>query len=261
MRHPTYGMMPRDSPLVSDVTFSQKVQPKQGGAMKHTGILVFLCLLAALAFSPLTLQAQQQVVTISSDPWKPWVMGTEGQAATGGLGVEVAVELFKRLKLPIDIQIYPYQRCLNQMKTGERDVLLMAKKTPEREKYMLYSDVAAVDPQVLIYSVEKMSSFDWKTWEDLKPYSFGIVRGFNYGGFTEAVEKHKIRAEAVSEDVQNIKKLMAGRIDFIIINISTARYYMDQDPEIRKKLRVVTKPVTTAEFHFALSKKERPPRI
>ncbi len=53
----------------------------------------------------------------------------------GILAIGIAEELFKRLKLDIEIMIYPYKRCLKQMETGERDLILVAKKTEERLIY------------------------------------------------------------------------------------------------------------------------------
>ena len=200
------------------------------------------------------LRADSPVIKVSSDPWEPWVLGSEGGAATGGVAVEAAEELFKRLGLETEINIYPYERCLDQMKSGDRDVLLMVKKTPEREQFMLFSDVAAREFQSIYYSPQRMAGFEWNDWDDLKPYTVGIVQGFNYGEFAPAAEKYGIKTESVASDTQNIRKLLAGRVDLVILNRSTANYYMEQNPEARGKLEPASKNISFAEFHFGLSK-------
>lgn len=221
--------------------------------IKFPVLYSFMVAILFLGASPL--YAQTQMIKVSTDPWEPWVVGNEGEAPSGGIAIEITRELFKRLNLDIEITIYPYQRCLHQMKTGERDLLLMAKKTEEREKYMLFSDVVATDPQLIYYSTERMAGFEWEAWEDLTEYTVGIVQGFNYGEFATAAEKHQIATELVENDTQNTRKLLAGRVDLIILSQSTANYYFEQNPEHRGKFKAASKPVAEDEFHFALSKK------
>lgn len=222
---------------------------------KRAGSPIFITTILAInLFASAALYADSHVIKVSSDPWEPWVLGSEGKQATGGLAVEVTRELFKRLNLDIEINIYPYERCIRQMKTGERDVLLMVKKTEEREKYMLFSDVALMESQSIYYSSERMDGFEWQTWQDLNKYTVGGVRGSNYGDFDTAAKKHGISTELVSTENQNIKKLLAGRVDLIILNQSTANYYMSQNPESRGKLKAAEKSISESKFHFALSK-------
>lgn len=221
--------------------------------IKHNQILPALAL--ALGLSLAWPGYGDEIIKLSSDPWKPWVMGEEGKQAEGGWAVEIAEELFRRIDhIDTETVIYPYERCLTQMKTGERDVLLMAKKTPEREKYMAYSDVAATDPQLLYYNPEKMKNFSWNTIADLKPYRIGTVQGFNYGELSDLAKKESINIESVATDEQNILKLFSGRVDLVAMNISTANYYLQQNPKMVGKLQAAEKPLSDAEFHFAFSK-------
>ena len=226
-----------------------------GHSLKYFTVgTLFLSLL--LLFTPLV-YAKNNVIKISTDPWEPWVLGDEGGPPSGGLAVELSKELFRRIGLEIEINIYPYQRCISQMKNGERDVLLMVKKTKEREKYMLFSNVAASDPQLVYYSTDRFKDFNWKTWKDFKAYSIGGVRGFNYGDFNSAVQKLDLHVEWVSSDAQNISKLLAGRVDFILLSQSTTNYFLTKNPQYRHKLKAASKPVADAQFHISLSKKGR----
>ena len=212
-------------------------------------VVVCLTLLSSRAF------AEDLVLKVSSDPWEPWVLGTEGQEATGGIAVELTREIFRRLNTKIEVRIYPYERCMVQMKSGERDLLLMVKKTPEREQFMVFSDVAAEDPQLLYYATDKFKNFEWQGYKDLSGLSVGVVRAFNYGDFDTSAEKFNIRREPVSDDNQNIQKLFAGRVDFIILNRSTAKYYLDNNKDKVGRLKAAAKPISNAEFYFAASKK------
>jgi len=217
--------------------------------------MAFLVLFLVVFFQSATPLLAEQTIKISSDPWEPWVLGEEGGLATGGTAVRLAEEVFRQLKVPVEIKIYPYERCMRQMQSGERDVLLMAKKTKEREKFMLFSDVAASDPQQLYFAVDRLAGFQWNNWEDLKKYTIGGVSAFNYGGLEDAVKKHNLKVIRVENDFQNLRKLVAGRIDLIILNKSTAKFFEKKYPKFRGKFIAAKKPIANADFHFALSKK------
>lgn len=216
--------------------------------------LTFLALIL-MASTASIMQAAPTAVKVSSDPWEPWVIGEDGKEATKGIAVEITREIFRRLNIPVEIRIYPYERCLQQMKTGERDILLMVKKTPEREQFLLFTQAASEDPQMLYYNPEKKGSFEWNDWKDLEGTTVGIVRGFNYGDFTKSASNYKIKQEVVSADAQNLQKLLAGRIDFTIMNRSTARYYLETNPGHKGKLQAASRIISEAQFHIAISKK------
>ncbi|MDH5189178.1 MAG: transporter substrate-binding domain-containing protein [Rhodospirillaceae bacterium] len=223
--------------------------------MKKINFLIITFAVAVFMTIGAPLRAEETVVKVSSDPWEPWVMGTEGEVASGGIAVDLVTEIFRRIGVKSETVIYPYERCMIQMKTGERDVLLMVKKTPEREEFMLFSDVAATDPQLLYYSTERMDGFEWNEFADLKPYTVGGVQAFNYGDLTQATNAGQVKMELTANDSQNIKKLFAGRIDLIVLNRSTANNYIQQHPEAKGKLKATAKIISNAEFHFGLSKK------
>lgn len=143
------------------------------------------------------------------------------------------------------------------MNTGQRDILLMAKKTQEREKYMLYSETGIKDPQLFYYSTERMDKFEWQSWEALTGYTVGVVMGFNYGKFDTAKVKYQIKADPVETDFQNLRKLVSGRVDLIILNKSNADFFMAQYPGFRGKIKAAKNPVDVPVFYFALSKKGR----
>lgn len=218
-------------------------------------IATWIILIASHLLVSFPILATNDSIKISADPWEPWVLGRDGELASGGIAIELSKELFSRMKLPIEINIYPYKRCIAQMVNGERDVLLMVKKTREREKHMLFSDVIVEDPQLIYYTTDRIKHFEWNEWEDLKGYSIGGVLGFNYGYLHTAARKFDLPIELVSNDSLNIKKLFAGRLNFILLSQSTARHYLSQHPEHRHKLKAASKPVANAKFYFGISKK------
>ncbi|MCW8835923.1 MAG: transporter substrate-binding domain-containing protein [Rhodospirillales bacterium] len=215
----------------------------------------FFALALFLLLASFPLRADSPVIRISTDPWPPWIVGEDGDAPTGGFAVEIAREVFKRLGLKTEMRIYPYERCLRQMQNGTRDIVLATKETEERRAYMLFTDVVATDPQLFYYATDKMGGFAWNDWPDLKGYTIGGVRGFDYGRFTKAAESHGLRVEMVESDEQNIRKLLAGRVNLIILNRSTASDYLNKNPNMRGRFAAAPKIIDEASFHFGLAKK------
>ena len=132
----------------------------------------------------------------------------------------------------------------------------MLTKTPEREKYMVFSEGILRDPYCLYYSMERFHSFEWNNWEDLKNYTIGVVNGFNYGKkFEDAVRKYNIKTEAVPKDIMNVEKLVKGRLDLIILNKRNASSIMLQNSEFKEKINASEKIIYESHYKFAFSKK------
>ncbi|MES9868877.1 MAG: transporter substrate-binding domain-containing protein [Sedimenticola sp.] len=226
--------------------------------IKQTRLVAYVCpfLFVGMFLTAANVYAQQAEIKISSDPWVPWVLSAEDDGAPNGIAIDLANEIFSRMDVPIDISIYPYKRCLFQMETGKRDMLLMAKKTPEREKFMLYSDVVVNDPQLLYYATQHKEDFEWSELSDLKGATIGVVLGFDYGQLTQYAKKtHDYSLIVSSDDDTNLRILLAGRIDLLAMNRSTADHLIKKNPELKGKIRAATNPISVAEFHFAISRK------
>ncbi|MET0086028.1 MAG: transporter substrate-binding domain-containing protein [Sedimenticola sp.] len=225
--------------------------------IKQTRLVAYVCtfLFVGMFLTAANVHAQQAEIKISSDPWAPWVLSAEDDSAPNGIAIDLANEIFSRMDVPIDISIYPYKRCLFQMETGKRDMLLMAKKTPEREKFMLYSDVVVNDPQLLYYATQHKEDFEWSELSDLKGATIGVVLGFDYGQLTQYAKAHDYSLIVSNDDDTNLRILLAGRIDLLAMNRSTADHLIKKNPELKGKIRAATNPISVAEFHFAISRK------
>lgn len=211
-------------------------------------------LIVVLIF-PVLVVGEPGHIQITCDPWTPWMEGRQGETPTGGVFIQITEAVFSRLKVDYDITIFPFKRCLRQMKTGERDIMLMVSKTPERETFMAFSDVVLCDPYYLYYSSRRISSFEWEEWEDLKNLRIGVVSGFNYGKeFKAAVHAYQITLDGVTSDLQNIKKLVAGRFDFVILNKTNADAILRQYPEFKRDIKSSGKMLHEAQYMFGFSK-------
>jgi hypothetical protein len=68
---------------------------------------IAIIIIVLIAFTSNSIAAQ--TVHFVSDSWLPWVEGKEGGQSTGGYATAIMVELFKRINMPLKIDIYPDQ--------------------------------------------------------------------------------------------------------------------------------------------------------
>ncbi|MCP4136546.1 MAG: amino acid ABC transporter substrate-binding protein [bacterium] len=205
---------------------------------------------------------EDQVLHLTGDVWPPFNEGVEGKEPTGGYAVAVTRKVFTRAGVPFEMTLYPWKRCLAQMKTGGKDAIWLITKNKEREEYMVFSEPLFVDPYLVYYSVERMKKFTWTRWEELKTYRVGIIAGFNYGdSFWKAAKKYRYKTDEVKTDIQNVRKLVYNRVDIIIINKTVAEHIILKNPEFRGKIAPArgatpaAKAVKNAVCYMAFSKK------
>ena len=217
-------------------------------------IFMLVCISWLFSLGISNLYANEPVVKIVGDPWPPWMQQEKGKEPSG-YAVEIAQELFKRLNLNIDIRIVPFKRGLAKIKYGEADAILMVAKNKERSQYMLFK-TPMKETLFHLYHTEKLKNFKWGNWQDLQPYKIGIVGGFNYGkDWDKARKKYSYKTFEVTKDIQNIGKLLNGRVDLIILEKSNAIALFKDNLKFKNQLRPANKPVFEATTHLGISKK------
>jgi len=198
--------------------------------------------------------AEERMVRVAGDPYPPWIEGKAGQKASGGIAVELAQELFKRLNFATRIVVYPFERGMQRIKDGAEDFILMVSKTAEREKFILFTPPIRHSNWIFYHLKEK--PFSWETWQDLQKYRIGYVTGNNIGtDFPAAAEKYNYYIEEVKADIFNAKKLLLGRIDIIITDKEVMQHIIRQNPEFHGKFESYDKPIFQSFYHFGISKK------
>lgn len=216
-------------------------------------IMAFACLFLFL-FSSVALSAEK-VVRFSEDPWPPYTLGESGKSPHGGIAVDVIHDIFKRVGVKTEMTLYPWKRCLQQMRDGERDALMMLGYSKEREDYLIYSDML-INVRDLIYFNVSLPMDDWKTMDDFKELIFARPHGFQFGEeFEKAVVERGIRIYPVKSDIQAFKMLADGRVDAVICNEITARTIFKEFPDVEENIKVAVRPLKNAPLYMAFSKK------
>ncbi|WP_284285420.1 substrate-binding periplasmic protein [Marinibactrum halimedae] len=130
---------------------------------------------------------------------------------------------------------------------------------PMREEYrgfFVQSEATISEEYAFFYYGEKPPIDNWRTLSDLSGLVIGVAKGFTYSeAFWSAVQDETLIIQYVNRDMQNIKKLIAGRVDLLIINKAFGEYLVERHfPEYQDKLHYLPKPLAKIPGHMLFSK-------
>ncbi|WP_374536738.1 substrate-binding periplasmic protein [Chitinimonas taiwanensis] len=128
---------------------------------------------------------------------------------------------FKAAGFETRVVFRPWARVLAEARAGQHDAVLAVWYQAEREQYMVYSDPLWVN-RIGFYAragethpVHQLSA--------LKGLRIGIVRGYANPPEFEAAD---LGGEAAVDDLTNLRKLQAGRLDLVLIEQALAAHLL-----------------------------------
>jgi len=163
----------------------------------------------------------QQVLTLAGDPWPPYVTGSLGEEASGGIGVALIREVFRRIDgVEVRFPLQPWKRALRDVETGERDGIALLLKTPEREAYMAFSEPLVSSRSLVWYREDRFpDGYEWRSYEDLLQRHIGLIRGYSYGTrMDRAIADGSVKVTKVASIRQLFLMLARDRVELALAN-------------------------------------------
>jgi len=174
--------------------------------MRRVWLLSIALLSSGLSADPLILAVGE---------WPPYF---SQNLREGGVFAHIVKEAFARKGLTVMYEFYPWARALSLAQAGDRVAATPGWiQTPERSESFLFSDPVVLSREVLFYRADK--SIVFTRVEDLQGLRIGAALGYSYGPEFDAAEKAGVlTVERTSSDDQNLRKLLAGRLDAVALN-------------------------------------------
>lgn len=151
----------------------------------------------------------------------------EGNEAQG-FSSELLRLMATEARLPLRITVMPWQRSVQEAAREPHSVLFSLTRTPEREA--LYRWVGPISPRrILLYRLAQR--------DDVRPVSLTQLNGLRIGVARDSASaKHLLAAglrpdldlEFGLDDATNVRKLLAGRMDMIVLLDWAAAWQMRQ---------------------------------
>lgn len=176
-----------------------------------------------------SVQAIAEPVKISTLNW-PYYVGET--LIDNGPHAVIVREAFKEVGQDVDFFFYPWKRAHNNALT-KKTLLISANDTLERRQIFFYSNPYDNAASYLIGLKKNKYIYDGNV-QSLKNYRIGVLSGhylvkmFQDAGVNNIIE--------VSNDIQNIKMLFAGRFDFIALSKKPAIAILKNEANINKTL-------------------------
>lgn len=200
-----------------------------------------------LPFPSFAIAGEKKVVIATLD-YPPYV----SESLPGkGWAWEIAKEAFGSQGYHPELQIYPWARAVHLAEKGEVDALYIANKTPEREKWALFSDQVGKEVSVLWKQKNRRLSFN--KLKDLKGFKVG---GLQSSAQKKFLEDSGLQVYSLTDFLQGVKMLNAGHLDFVIADKFVMTQVLNSMPSKTKdSLEYIDPPVHAVGFYLAVSRK------
>lgn len=129
----------------------------------------------------------------------------------------VTEELFKRMELPLQFQRLPAERSLQRVNEGIDDMECCRKDLAATEHYPNLMAVPESVYQVRITAFTANPSVRITNWEELKPYTVGVVRGYKHPTAKLTQLQHD-KIVTVDKPSSLIHMLNKGRVDVAVLH-------------------------------------------
>lgn len=203
--------------------------------------------------------AGARTVRITNGEWPPYL---GARLPHGGVGLRIVSEAFKAQGIGLEHAFFPWMRSYVLANTPAFDGGALWARSPARERDFYFSDPVLQSNTAFFHL--KRNAFEWHAIDDLKGYRIGVTRGYYYGpGFMGAIESAKLRTQAVSTDLLNFHKLLAGRIDAFPMDTVVGQSLLRQhfSPAEIESVAIAPKSLYSQPLHLMLRKTQPESRM
>ena len=194
-----------------------------------------------------------ETITIATLEYAPF---TGKNLKFNGFVNHVITEAFRRGGYSVRYAYLPWKRAVRETKNGEYAALSYVYFTEDRAKEFYLSDTIS-NEKIVLFHLKTNPINDWETLDDLKSYKFGATRGYTYTAeFWKAAESKRLDVDLTDNDIQNFKKLFAGRIDIFPSGLVNGYRILQKEFEPGKSqlLTYHLKPLANTTGHLAFTR-------
>lgn len=186
------------------------------------------------------------ILTAAQDDWPPFVIEKDNS----GLAVEIVRSAFASQHISLEVNYVPWARVLYEVKKNRFDLIIGAWYSEERSEYLEFSQPYFINR--IVFVTGKDNPTEYAEIDDLKGLSVGVVRGYAYGeDFDRDTRFHR---DSVKDDVSNLHKLLAKRIDVTVGDPMVLKYVAQQHGLKIGAIRFSQTDLSANPLHVAVSK-------
>lgn len=170
-------------------------------------------------------------IRVNGDEWPPFAID-KGTGGFEGISVDIIKLAASRVGLEVEIVPGAWADLKEMLKKRELDVGISLVKTPEREKYLSFTDTYISMPNA-IYTAK--TTTDIQSFGDLAGKKVPIVKGF-YLQEILADQYPDIEQVSVNSPLEGLQKVISGDADAYIGGLAVSQYLIQQNLISRLKI-------------------------
>ncbi len=212
--------------------------------------ICFLMFLLFITFYTSLVVAEKEL-PLGMEDFPPFEFEKDGKIV--GVDTEIIEMVLKRLGYAPKIEMMPWKRVQIYAKRGILAGIYSLTKTKEREKFYYFSD--PINSVRDVFFKLKKNKIAWNTLDDLKNYKLGASSGYGYPEvFMKALKSKKFKSVDMligqSVEQRHLKRLLLGRIDICICEISVCQYLIKQNSPGFDSIDFIDKTIGEERYYY-----------
>jgi len=194
--------------------------------------------------------AQRTVTVGAEDDWPPYSFRSGG-GQFKGITPRLVSAALKTQGIDARFEVLPFARCMHDAQEGRLAGCFNATITQDNKAQFLWHPTPLFVEELGIFARGGLPDRVLNS-NDLIGHTVGITRGYTYP--SEVVKNPRIKIVEASSDLQLMKLLQAGRLEYALLNTLPAFWRIQQEPALKGKLSRVGA-VSQDGFWMAISRK------
>lgn len=169
-----------------------------------------------------------------------------------GFDAELIEAIGKKLNKEIVWKNIAFDGLLPALQSKKIDVIIAGMTaTPERKKFVNFSDPYFVSSQMIIINTDDEKSKDITSYETLPNHSVGVVLG--YTGDVAVSKLENIDVQRFNGASEAIMSLISKKVQAVVIDSEPAKNYVKNN----KGLKLISTDIAKEEYSIAVSKENK----
>ncbi|QLG89003.1 transporter substrate-binding domain-containing protein [Chitinibacter bivalviorum] len=207
--------------------------------------------LIIFAFCCARVGAGEEITLGAEDDWAPYSYLAPGQAQIQGFAPKVVAAALLTQGIMVKFQAVPFARCLKETQMGSLAGCFDIEKNDENQSEYHFHTTPLFAEGLSIFALDSVVQRHLDA-SDLPGHSVAITNGYTYPPLI--MNNPKIKKDVSPSDEVQFKKLMAGRVQFALVNTTPAKLLQQKNVQFKARI-VEVGLVNTAQFYVGFSKK------
>ncbi len=178
----------------------------------------------------------ETVKIVAEDDWAPYSAFNAIKSAPEGYAVDIVREAFKTQNIDVEFVVLPFSRCLHAVKAGEMVGCFDETMTETNKDLYYWHPTPLFDEELSIFGLEE-TPVKPLGLKDLEGKSVGYTIGYTYP--PEFFQNSNIKKYGINSEKNLIPMLVAGRLDYILLDGLASIYKLNKVPQLKDKLHKV----------------------